>query len=156
MVESINDYNTRLNFLFYVKFLIFRKCKKNLSNYEGYFCSVKNKLMKIYHNPRCSKSRVTLQLLKDKGIEPRVIEYLTVPISEHELSELISLLGITSEQLIRKGETVYKEKFKGKTLTDQKWIDAMIEYPKLMERPIVVNGNKAVIGRPPENIEKLF
>ena len=112
--------------------------------------------MKIYHNPRCSKSRVTLQLLKDKGIEPQVIEYLTVPISEHELSELISLLGIIPEELIRKGEPAYKEKFKGKTLTDQKWIDAMIEHPKLMERPIVVNGNKAVIGRPPENIEKLF
>ena len=112
--------------------------------------------MKIYHNPRCSKSRVTLQLLKDKGVEPQVIEYLTVPISEHELSELISLLGLTPEELIRKGEPAYKENFNGKSLTNQQWVEAMIKYPKLMERPIVVNGNKAVIGRPPENIEKLF
>jgi len=105
--------------------------------------------MKIYHNPRCSKSRQSLQLLQDKGINPEIIEYLKTPPSADEITELIAMLGIKPEALIRKGEAVFKENFKGKTLTDQQWIEAMAKFPKLIERPIVVEGKKAVIGRPP-------
>jgi len=105
--------------------------------------------MKIYHNPRCSKSRQSLQLLQDKGINPEIIEYLKTPPSVDEITELIAMLGIKPEALIRKGEAVFKENFKGKTLTDQQWIEAMAKFPKLIERPIVVEGKKAVIGRPP-------
>ena len=112
--------------------------------------------MKIYHNPRCRKSRETLQIIQDKGIQPEIVEYLNEVPSEKELTELINQLGISAEQLLRKGEAVYKEKYKGKTLSDSEWIKAMIETPKLIERPIVVKGNKAVLGRPPENVLELL
>lgn len=112
--------------------------------------------MKIYHNPRCRKSRETLQIIQEKGVEPEIIEYLTDVPSEKELSELIKMLGISPEQLLRKGEDVFKEKYKGKTLSDQEWIKAMVENPKLIERPIVVKGNKAVLGRPPQNVLELL
>ena len=112
--------------------------------------------MKIYHNPRCSKSRQTLSLIKEKGAEVEIIEYLKVIPSEKELSAIIKLLGIKPEKLLRKGEADYKENFKGKTLSDEEWISAMVQYPKLIERPIVVSGNKAVLGRPPENVLDLL
>ncbi len=112
--------------------------------------------MKIYHNPRCRKSRETLELLQDKGVDPEIILYLQTPPNKQELKEILSKLGIKPAQLIRKGEPIFKEKFKGKELTDAQWIDAMLNYPKLIERPIVINGNKAVIGRPPVNILKLI
>lgn len=112
--------------------------------------------MKIYHNPRCSKSRQSLQLLQEKGINPEIIEYLKTPPSVKEIAELIAKLGIKPEELIRKGEADYKENFKGKTLTDQQWIDAMAKYPKLIERPIVIEGDKAVIGRPPTMVLDLI
>jgi arsenate reductase (glutaredoxin) len=112
--------------------------------------------MKIYHNPRCSKSRQTLSLIKEKGAEVEIIEYLKVIPSEKELSAIIKLLGIKPEKLLRKGEADYKENFKGKILSDEEWISAMVEYPKLIERPIVVSGNKAILGRPPENVLDLL
>jgi len=112
--------------------------------------------MKIYHNPRCSKSRQTLSLIKEQGVEVEIIEYLKVIPSEKELSDIINLLGIEPEKLLRKGEADYKENFKGKTLSDSEWISAMIKYPKLIERPIVIIGNKAVLGRPPENVLDLL
>jgi len=112
--------------------------------------------MKIYHNPRCSKSRQTLNLIKEKGAEVEVIEYLKVIPSEKELSHIIKLLGIKPEKLLRKGEVDYKENFKGKTLSDNAWISAMVQYPKLIERPIVVSDNKAILGRPPENVLDLL
>ena len=105
--------------------------------------------MKIYHNPRCSKSRQSLQLLQEKGINAETIEYLKSPPTAEEIFELVAKLGIKPEALIRKGEADYKENFKGKTMTDQQWIEAMAKFPKLIERPIVIEGNKAVIGRPP-------
>ena len=108
--------------------------------------------MKIYHNPRCSKSRQTLSLIKETGAEVEIIEYLNAIPSEKELSDIITLLGITPEKLLRKGESDYRVNFKGKTLSDSEWINAMIKYPKLIERPIVVSGNKAILGRPPENV----
>ena len=112
--------------------------------------------MKIYHNPRCSKSRQTLNIIKEKGAEVEIIEYLNAIPSEKELSAIIKLLGIKPEKLLRKGEADYKENFKGKILSDEEWISAMVEYPKLIERPIVVSGNKAILGRPPENVLDLL
>ena len=112
--------------------------------------------MKIYHNPRCSKSRQTLNIIKEKGVEVEIIEYLKVIPSEKELRSIIKLLGIRPEKLLRKGEADYKENFKGKILSDDEWITAMVQYPKLIERPIVVSDNKAILGRPPENVLDLL
>lgn len=105
----------------------------------------------IYHNPKCTKSRATLALLKDRGIEPRIVEYLKNPPTRAELESIVAGLGIKPEQLVRKGEDVYKSRYAGLTLTDAQWIDAMIAEPILIERPIVVCGGRAALGRPPEN-----
>lgn len=110
----------------------------------------------IYHNPRCTKSRATLELLNERGVEPKVIEYLKTPPTAKELKAIVAKLGVKPEALVRKGEDVYKEKFAGKTLTDTQWIQALAANPILIERPIVVRGDKAVIGRPPENVEKIL
>ncbi len=112
--------------------------------------------MKIYHNPRCRKSRETLEIINQSGKEVEIIEYLNDTPSENELKEIISLLGISPEQLLRKNEAIFKENFKGKTLTDDQWIKVMVENPKLIERPIVIDGKKAVLGRPPENVKSLL
>ena len=112
--------------------------------------------MKIYHNPRCRKSRETLALLEEKGQSPEVVEYLKDVPSKEELKEVLSLLGISAEKLLRKGEAIFKENFKGKTLSDDEWIAAMVEFPKLIERPIVIHKGKAVIGRPPENVLEII
>lgn len=109
----------------------------------------------IYHNSRCSKSRCALQKLEDEGKEFTVVEYLKTPLSEAEIAELVVKLGIKAEDLIRKTEAIYKEEFKGKNLTEAEWIAAMAKYPKLIQRPIIVKGEKAVIGRPEENIDTL-
>ncbi len=110
----------------------------------------------IYHNPKCTKSRATLALLQERGIEPTVIEYLKTPPTAPELKAIIGKLGITPEQLVRKGENVYKEKFAGQKLTDAQWVEAMVNNPILIERPIVVSGKRAVLGRPPENVGELL
>jgi arsenate reductase len=110
----------------------------------------------IYHNPKCSKSRATLALLREHGIEPEVIEYLVQPLTTASLRELVHQLGIKPEQLIRKGEEVYKFKYAGRTLSDAQWIKAMIDDPILIERQIVVKGARAVVGRPPENVLQLI
>ena len=112
--------------------------------------------MKIYHNPRCRKSRETLQLIEEKGIEPEIVEYLKEVPSEKEITDLLKKLDIPAEKLLRKGEAIFKEKYKGKELSEAEWIKAMHENPKLIERPIVVKDNKAVLGRPPENVKELF
>lgn len=112
--------------------------------------------MKIYHNPRCSKSRQTLNLLKEKGVEPEVVLYLVTPPTITELQTLIQQLNIQPSQLLRKGEKVYKEQFKGKDISEEAWIDIMVANPKLIERPIVVKDGKAVLGRPPENVLDLI
>ncbi len=108
--------------------------------------------MKIYHNPRCTKSRETLKIIMDQGLEPEIILYLDNPMKATELKELIRKLGITAKELIRTSEKIYKEEYKGKKMTETQWIKAMITYPKLMQRPIVVKDKKAVLGRPPENV----
>lgn len=112
--------------------------------------------MKIYHNPRCSKSRQTLQIIEESGAEVQIIEYLKDIPSKAELKSVIKLLGLKPEEILRKGEADFKDNFKGKTLSDDQWIDAMIKYPKLIERPIVVKEKRAVIGRPPENVKDLL
>jgi arsenate reductase len=112
--------------------------------------------MKIYHNPRCSKSRQTLALIQENGVEPEVVLYLENIPSTEELRDLLSKLEITPMQLIRKGEKDWKENYKGKELSDAQLIQAMIAHPKLIERPIVVKDNKAVLGRPPENALELL
>ena len=110
----------------------------------------------IYHNPRCTKSRATLELLEKRGIKPRIVEYLKDTPSAAELKTILRKLGIKPEALVRKGEDVFKQKYAGKQLTDAQWIDAMIADPILIERPIVVTEGEAAIGRPPENVIRLL
>jgi len=110
-------------------------------------------MVSIYHNPRCSKSRQTLALLEERGIAPEIVLYLETPPSAETLSGILEKLGITPRQLLRKGESAYKENNLSDTsLSDQQLIDAMVAHPKLIERPIVINGSKAALGRPPEQV----
>ncbi|AAU91324.1 arsenate reductase (glutaredoxin) [Methylococcus capsulatus] len=107
----------------------------------------------IYHNPRCSKSRETLKLLQQRGIEPVIIEYLKTPPDAASLRELVRLLGISPRQLLRKGEAPYKDLgLANPELDDETLIEAMASHPVLIERPIVVANGKAALGRPPENV----
>jgi arsenate reductase (glutaredoxin) len=112
--------------------------------------------MKIYHNPRCSKSREALQILNDLHRDFEVIDYLKNPPTKSELQNILSLLGFKPIDLVRKNEAVWKEKFKGKDLSDNAIIQAMIDFPKLIERPIVINDGKAVVGRPPQIINTIM
>ncbi|GAB4252034.1 MAG: arsenate reductase (glutaredoxin) [Vicingaceae bacterium] len=112
--------------------------------------------MKIYHNPRCSKSRQALNLLKEKGVTPEVVEYLKEVPTFEEMKKLVQQLNMKPEDILRKGEEIYKKEFKGKNFTDDEWIKILIENPKLIERPIIVKGNKAIVGRPPEKVLELI
>lgn len=114
-------------------------------------------MVTIYHNPRCTKSRQTLALLEQRGIKPKIIEYLDNPPSAAELKHLLKLLGIPARELLRKKEDEYHQaKLDDPSLSDAEIINAMIKHPRLIERPIVVTGNKAAIGRPPENALKIL
>ncbi|ARN74899.1 arsenate reductase (glutaredoxin) [Oceanicoccus sagamiensis] len=107
----------------------------------------------IYHNPRCSKSRQTLQLLEDNGLSPEIVLYLDTPPSTDDINGLLKKLAISPRELLRKGEDAYKENnLKDTSLSDAELVAAMAAHPKLIERPIVVKGSKAVLGRPPENV----
>ncbi|HYN26857.1 MAG TPA: arsenate reductase (glutaredoxin) [Burkholderiales bacterium] len=110
----------------------------------------------IYHNPRCGKSRSTLALLAKKGVQPHIIEYLKAPPTKEELRSILKKLGMKPAQIVRKGEEVFKERFAGKTLSDEQLLDALAKNPILIERPIVVKGDRAVIGRPPETVLELL
>ena len=112
--------------------------------------------MKIHHNPRCSKSRQALSLIQEKGENPKIIEYLKERISIEDLGLLLAMLKIKPIVLIRKSEQIWKEKYNGKELTDDEIIMAMVENPKLIERPIVVKNGKAIIGRPPKKVLNLL
>jgi arsenate reductase len=112
--------------------------------------------MIIYHNPKCKKSRETLQRIRDAGTEPEIVEYLKTPPSPDELRDLLQKLGMNAEDIIRKGEKVYKEEFKGKELSEEEWLEVLNQNPKLIERPIVVENDRAVLGRPPENVDELL
>ncbi len=113
-------------------------------------------MITIYHNPRCSKSRQGLEILEKSGKEFVIVKYLEKPPTVSELKTILKKLDLSPGQLLRKNEPVWKEKFKGKTLSDDQLIQAMATYPKLIERPIVIMGDKAVVGRPPEIIDTLI
>ncbi len=119
---------------------------------------MKNKTMvALYHNPRCSKSRDALNLLREKGIEPEIILYLETPPDAKTLKLLLAQLGIAPRDLLRKGEDAYKELgLADNSLSDTALINAMVAHPKLIERPIAIKDGKAVIGRPPENVLQLL
>ncbi len=113
-------------------------------------------MITIYHNNRCRKSRETLKLLEENGIEPQVVEYLKSPLSAEQIKSLSEKLDVKPSEMVRKGEIEYKEYLKGKDLSDDEWFEIIASHPKVLERPIVVKGEKAVIGRPPENVLKLI
>lgn len=111
----------------------------------------------IYHNPRCSKSRQTLALLEENGVLPEIVLYLETPADAATLKQLIKKLGISARELLRKGEEEYKtNNLKDPELSDDQLIQAMVKHPKLIERPIVIKGDRAVLGRPPENVLDLL
>ena len=110
----------------------------------------------IYHNPRCSKSRQALALLQEHGVQPNIVLYLETPPSAGDIAGLLKKLGITAAQLVRQGEEEYKSCGLSKHSSDSDIVAAMARHPKLIERPIVVRGNRAVLGRPPENVLALL
>ena len=112
--------------------------------------------IKIYHNPKCSKSRQALALVKNKTSEFEIIEYLKNPLTFEEITLLLSQLSIKPLELIRIQESIWKGNYKGKKMNNDEIINAIVNHPKLMERPIVTTNKKAIIGRPPENVLKLF
>lgn len=108
--------------------------------------------IKVYHNTRCSKSRSVCSILEEKNITAEVVEYLKTPPDQKEIKELLKMLGMKAQEIIRKGEPIYKENFADKKLTEAQWIKVLSENPILIERPIIVKGGKAIIGRPPEKV----
>lgn len=110
----------------------------------------------IYHNPRCSKSRACLDLLREHSVEPEVIEYLATPPDHTRLRELVNALGISAHDLVRRGEQAWAESGLGDDASEAQVIAALVAAPILIERPIIVNGERAVIGRPPENVLSLL
>jgi arsenate reductase len=111
----------------------------------------------IYHNPKCSKSRQTLELIKNQNLQPKIVLYLDEKLSKEKLKDIISKLGIKTRDLLRKNENDYKENnLDNPNLTNEELIELILNFPKLMERPIVVKGEQAVIGRPPENVLELI
>ena len=113
-------------------------------------------MLEIYHNPRCRKSREGLAIVQGSGREFKIIPYLDETPTAEELAKIIKKLRISPGQLVRRNEAIWKEQFKGKELSDSEIVEAMVQFPKLIERPIVVSGDKAVLGRPPENIHELL
>lgn len=110
----------------------------------------------IYHNARCSKSRSACEIVAGQGVDAEIIDYLKTPPSREELRALLKKLGMKPAELVRRGEDVFKENYAGKTLDDEQWLDALATHPILIERPIIVRGDFAVIGRPPEKVLELF
>jgi arsenate reductase len=116
-----------------------------------------NKEIIIYHNPKCSKSRKALEIIKNKNIEPTIILYLVNKLSKTEVENLLSKLGLSIRDILRTGEDEFKNNnLKNENLSDDKLIEFLIKFPKLLQRPIIVKNSKAVIGRPPENILNLL
>ncbi len=113
-------------------------------------------MITIYHNPRCTKSREGLKELEDLNQEIIIRKYLDEPLSKTELQDIIKKLGIQPIDLVRTKEQIWKNNFKGKSLSNEQIIEAMLENPKLIERPIMVNGNKAVIARPADKIKEIL
>lgn len=113
-------------------------------------------MLKIYHNSRCRKSRAGLAYLQEKTSDFEIREYLKEPFTEEELKDILLKLDKKPFEIVRKQEEVYRKEYKGKDFTDDQWIKILIENPKLIERPLVVKDNKAVLAQPPENIDELF
>lgn len=113
-------------------------------------------MIRVYHNPRCTKSREAVQYLEEKGVKAEIIEYMKDPLTPNELEVILDALDMEAIELIRKNEAEWKAEFKDKELDDDELILAMIEYPKLMQRPIVMNGDKAVVARPATEIDQLL
>lgn len=111
----------------------------------------------IYHNPRCSKSRQTLELLRGKGLEPNIIEYLKTPPDKSDMAAILALLGLSPRELMRKKEAEYKANgLDSEELSDEQLLDALVAHPALIERPIVLANGKAALGRPPENVLEII
>lgn len=113
-------------------------------------------MITIYHNPRCTKSREGLHFLELAGKEFTTVKYLSEPLTKEEISEIIKKLNVKPIELVRQKESIWLENYKGTELTDGKVIDALVQHPNLIERPIVVNGNNAVIARPAERIREIL
>jgi arsenate reductase len=113
-------------------------------------------MITIYHNPRCRKSREGLAIVEASGQEFEIVKYLDDPLTADALAGIISKLGIAPMDLVRKNEAIWKWDYKGKPLSDIQIIDAMVQHPKLIERPIVINNSKAVVGRPPKTINTIL
>jgi len=107
-------------------------------------------IIRIYYNPRCSKCRATAALVAERGYATELVEYLLTPPGKEELRDVLRKLGIKPLQLVRTGEDVFKQHYAGRTLSDEEWLDALVTHPILIERPIVVRGDRAVVARPPE------
>lgn len=110
-------------------------------------------MIQILHNPRCTKSREVFNYLAEKGVEAEEIRYIDNPLSAEELREIANKIGIKPIDWVRKTEALYKSELKGKTLSDDQWFEILSQNPRLIERPVVINGDKAVIGRP---FDKIF
>lgn len=115
-----------------------------------------NPTVTIYHNPRCSKSRAACELIAGRQIDAEIINYLETPPSREELLTLLDKLGMEASELVRRGEAAFKENYAGRELSEEQWLDALIAHPILIERPIVVRGDQAVIGRPTEKLLELL
>ena len=113
-------------------------------------------MIRIYHNPRCRKSREALELIRESGQPHEVVEYLKDPLSITQLESLLEKLGMEPMELVRKNESIWKEHFRGRSLSNLEVLKALETYPKLMERPVAVKDDKAVVGRPPENVRTLL
>lgn len=113
-------------------------------------------MLTIYHNPRCSKSREGLTFLEEKGVDYKIIKYLDEPLTKEELTSLLQKLNYKPIELVRTKESIWKETFADKELSDDAIIEAMVTYPKLIERPIIINGDRAVVARPTEKIEDIL
>ncbi|MDH3648425.1 MAG: arsenate reductase (glutaredoxin) [Saprospiraceae bacterium] len=109
--------------------------------------------MKIYHNPRCRKSRETLNIIQNYGLDPEVVLYLETPPSRQEIKDVLKKLGIKASELVRREEKLFKEAYRNKEISEEEWIRILADNPKLIQRPIVIKGSKAIIGRPPEKVE---
>lgn len=114
------------------------------------------KTVRIYHNARCSKSRSACEFVAARGVRAEIINYLETPPDRDELRALLKKLGLRAEEIVRRGETVYQEQYAGRALSDDEWLAALVAHPILIERPIVVRGDQAVIGRPTEKVGELL
>lgn len=112
--------------------------------------------LRIYYNPRCSKCRATAALVAERGYATELVEYLLMPPGKEELRDLLHKLGMKPFELVRTGEDDFKQHYAGRTLSDEEWLDALVAHPILIERPIVVRGDKAVLARPPEKVLELL